>query len=140
MSHELMPPHFEEESFTAMLLEYVAKINSSDIGKHVYLSDEGSFDWNSITAEESRELYRIVQETVGNAIRHGIGDDIRLVLSGDTGYALTVSNSCEIYNASDTGKGIGLRTIKARAAIIGANISIARDNGVFSVTISQSKK
>lgn len=137
LSHELMPPQFEEEKFTSMLLDYVAKINSSSVGKHVVLTDEGSFDWNSLSAADSRELYRMVQESVGNALRHGSDGDIRMILSGDKGFELTVINKISSESSAKEGKGAGIRTLKARAAIIGAEISIKRTNEEYSITISR---
>ncbi len=135
LSHELMPPA-EDQSFAKMLLDYVSKINTSQAGKRVLLTDEGSFDWDSLTSEECRELYRMVQESVGNALRHGEGD-VRLILSGDTGFELAVVNSVSSDLPVKESDGIGLRTLKARAAIIGAKISIVRADGLFKIIISR---
>ncbi len=138
LSHELMPPRFEEETFTSILINFVAKINSSS-GKHVVLTDEGSFDWDSVTPVECRELYRMVQESVGNAMRHGADGDIRLILSGSTNFRLSVVNKIPGDASFDESEneGIGLRTLKARASIIGAQISILRADGFFNITIFQ---
>lgn len=140
LSHELMPPQFKDQQFTSLLLDYVAEINSSSVGKRVILTDEGSFDWNSISPEESRELYRMVQESVGNALRHGGAGDIQMVLSGDSGFVLTVINNVDPDSGPSGVGGAGLHTLKARAAIIGAEISIERTEEKFTVTISQTEK
>ncbi len=140
LSHELMPPEFKDQQFTSLLLDYVAKVNSSAVGKHVVMTDEGSFDWNSLTPEESRELYRMVQESVGNALRHGSEGEIQMILSGDSRFVLTVSNHVGSDSNHSQGDGVGFRTLQARAAIIGAEISITRKDGKFSITISQTEK
>lgn len=140
LSHELMPPQFEDQQFTSLLLDYVAKINYSSLGMRVVLTDEGTFDWNSITPEESRELYRMIQESVGNALRHGSEGDIQIILSGNTGFVLTVSNNVDPDSNPSNENGAGLRTLKARAAIIGAEMSITRTEVQFSITISQTEK
>ncbi|MDE6340937.1 MAG: hypothetical protein K2K93_01335, partial [Muribaculaceae bacterium] len=111
LSHELMPPIFREHNLTEMLLDYVAKINSQPHGKHVTLVDEGSFPWDQVSPEERLELYRIIQESVGNALRHGSGGDIRIELSGapDRGGVLTITNFISEDYAPKIGDGAGLR-------------------------------
>ncbi len=138
LSHELMPPCFRERNLTEMLLDYVAKINSQPHGKHVTLVDEGSFPWDQVTPEERHELYRIVQESIGNALRHGSDGDIRIELSGapDREGMLTITNHVSENYVPKYKDGAGLRSLEARAAIIGAKFSADCADRLFTITIS----
>ncbi len=139
LSHELMPPEFSQRHFAAMLLDYVAQQNASANGKHIALTDNGSFDWTSLSAEDSHELYRMLQEAVGNAVRHGGDGEIRISLGGDTGFEISVVNPLSGSRPDGKGDGAGLRSLRSRAAIIGASLSAGEEDGMFVLKIIQSK-
>ncbi len=73
-------------------------------------------------------LYRIAQEAINNAIKHGDASEIVLSLSaGDGTGGLSVwNNGCE-FSPPDGADGIGLRIMNRRAAEIGGSISIASE-------------
>ncbi|MDE5795584.1 MAG: tetratricopeptide repeat protein [Muribaculaceae bacterium] len=138
MSHELMPPQFGERTLTQMLLDMVARINTSRRGQRIELTDEGSFDWESLSAEDSHELYRIVQEAVNNALRHGDGN-VTVTLDGDTDhFSLSVTNPLRAGAVRpENSDGVGLRSLQARAAILGAELRVSEDKGYFILTITR---
>jgi signal transduction histidine kinase len=72
-------------------------------------------------------LYRIAQEAVRNAVRHGKARRIEVSLSsGGSGVVLTVSdNGIGLPEPERRGDGLGLRIMKHRAAMIGATFEIA---------------
>lgn len=77
--------------------------------------------------EAATHLYRIVQEALNNAIKHGKADTVTIALRRreDT-VVLTVSdNGCGIRNAVHQGKGMGLNIMEYRASMIGASLEIA---------------
>ncbi len=136
MSHELMPPQFGERTLTQMLLDMAARVNASGRGHRIELTDEGSFDWESLRPEESHELYRIVQEAVNNALRHGNGN-VSVTLDGNTDrFSLSVTNPLRADSGhSDKSAGVGLQSLRARAAILGADLKVSEKNGYFILTI-----
>lgn len=79
-----------------------------------------------------KHLYRIVQEAVSNAIRHGrpARVDVRLVLEDDV-LCLTVENDGATFDPAVRAgaSGIGLRTMEQRAARIGGTFSIGARTG-----------
>lgn len=86
-------------------------------------------------------LYRIVQEAVNNAIRHGGAKQILIGLARkqkENKYTLTISDdgigiSDEVLEAED--RGIGLNSMRYRAEVIDGNFSIKRHkNGGTVVT------
>ena len=69
-------------------------------------------------------LYRIAQEAISNAARHGHAKKIDIALSVEGGQGvLTVSDNGEGFAITKRLTGLGLRTMKYRAAEIGGTLS-----------------
>ncbi len=76
---------------------------------------------------DATHLYRIAQEAVSNAVRHGRPSEIVLGLEAD-GCLVRLSvrdNGIGIQESPDGRKGMGLRTMKYRAEQIGATLTVA---------------
>ncbi len=73
-------------------------------------------------------LYRIAQEAVSNAVKHGHAQHVRIGLSSDTAsLTLTVKDDgCGISAPEPQQQGMGLRIMHYRAGMIGARVSIAK--------------
>lgn len=140
LSHELMPPQFKNNSLCQILINYVMTMNDRCHNTHITITDEGCYDWEQLSPEHSFELYRIVQESVGNALKHAKPSYIAITLNGTTeNYLLTIENDCT-ENLSENGEnststGIGKQTLRARAASIGANINIMYSENIYKITI-----
>ncbi len=78
---------------------------------------------------QAMHLYRIAQESVNNAIRHGKATDIQieLVRQGDCTVLTIVDNGCgfDSLRSSDS-RGFGLHIMGYRASLIGAILSVDR--------------
>jgi signal transduction histidine kinase len=69
--------------------------------------------------------YRIAQEAISNAIRHGKADRIDLVLSvDDGGTTLSVQDNGGGFRSDGGTGGLGMRIMKYRAGLIGGTIEI----------------
>jgi len=141
LSHDLMPPQFKDCTLSQILMSYVMKMNDSRTSPRITITDEGSYDWTQLSPVHSLELYRIVQESVGNALRHARPNYISITLDG-TGnhYRLTIENDGVSDNSHAGGKrqhtgGIGNTTLKIRAAYIGAQTEIHTDGNKYTITI-----
>ncbi len=137
LSHELMPPQFASETLTSLLLDYVAHHNSTHNTPRLSITDEGSFDWKSLPAGTSHELYRIIQESVNNALKHSEATYITITLDGNERFSLSVTNDGVTDIDASPGDGIGTRTLRARAEIIGASIEIIVNDGTYTLNITQ---
>ena len=139
MSHEMMPPEFGDTPFSAILLDYVARANASHADHRLVLTDEGSYDWDSLTPAGSHELYRVVQEAVGNARKHGGKGDIRVILDGDaSGFSIKVVNPLKSQASLKEGEeGIGLRSLRMRAALLDASLAVKEEEGFFVLELSK---
>jgi len=120
LSHELMPPQFVSQTFTQLLIDFVARFNNSHTGFHISLTDEGSFPWDSISPEQNHELYRIVQEAVNNAVKHGMPGEIQVTLSGSDRFCLSITNA--VATDGDDGYHAVPNSLKVRASILNAHL------------------
>lgn len=138
LSHELMPPSFENVTLDAAVRSYVATVGNNaknDVKLHI----DSSFAWQLLPQRVAYETYRIVQEATGNAIKHGSGSiDISLTVEDDilrvsivnaVGTASAVGNPDSASNPADSpkqphGSGIGQQTLQKRADHIGAKLTV----------------
>lgn len=77
-------------------------------------------------------LYRIAQEAVSNAVKHGKAKEIEISLSEQAGQiVLTVTDNGRGFAATPNPSGMGLRIMQHRANNIGATLLVQkRSNGV----------
>jgi PAS domain S-box-containing protein len=78
--------------------------------------------------ELEAQLYRIAQEAVGNALRHASPSTIEIDYGCDDAHSrLELSDDgCGIAPAEDLVAGLGLRSMRYRASLIGAELEVAR--------------
>ena len=84
---------------------------------------------------ELRQLYRIAQEAITNAVKHGKAKAIQINM--DEGYVLSVKNDGKDFPKTPPRKrkGLGLKIMEYRANMIGASLDIRRgDKGGTVVT------
>ena len=128
ISHELMPPDFSYASLDEVVRFFISK--QSDTNKEkisfVYDSSAIGYDWRDVPDATSLEIYRIIQEAVGNAVKHSGATNInvKLTLTKETLAAFITDNGTYQPKASAGRKGIGVDSIRRRANAIGGSISI----------------
>lgn len=126
LSHELMPPSFENVTLDAAVRSYVATVGNN-AKNNMKLHIDSSFAWQLLPQRVAYETYRIVQEATGNAIKHGSGSiDISLTVEDDI---LRVSIVNAVGNPAESpkqphGSGIGQQTLQKRADHIGAKLTV----------------
>jgi signal transduction histidine kinase len=100
-----------------------------DAGLEVTLSVTGVE--RPLGATVDRAAYRILQESLTNALRHGGGQvDVTLAYA-DQALAVAVTNPAPADGANAAGHGIvGMRE---RASLVGGSLEAAREDGVFRV-------
>jgi signal transduction histidine kinase len=81
-------------------------------------------------AGAATHVYRIAQEALTNAVRHGQATRVSLGLrqAGD-GYELTVSDNGRGFSPTAAACGMGLRIMKYRAGVIGATLEVRSEVG-----------
>jgi signal transduction histidine kinase len=80
------------------------------------------------TADANMHLYRITQEAISNAIRHGHAKDIIIRLEVTAGNIVLAITDDGVGLSDDAGskQGMGLKIMDYRAGMIGANLQVTR--------------
>lgn len=90
-------------------------------------------DWERLPAIVSREAYRIVQEGLSNALRHGAGPvDLRILVGvrgGHTELEITMTNERATAPEARTTGGRGLRGATERAVLLGGHVEAGPHEG-----------
>lgn len=137
LSHALMPPRFEKIALDEAVKCYVQTI-VDDAECLVKLDIDESFDWSKLSTQQAYETYRIIQEAVGNAMKHGnpasleislrvVGQEVSLLVSNEGD-----GNSIE----SQPYFGIGVENMQRRADSIGAKLSVSHEQGIYAVALT----
>ena len=138
VSHELLPPRFEHTTLNEALHSYADDmdgVGGCRVGYTSTLTDAGGKD---IPPPTALEVYRIVQETVGNAIKHGQATSISIGLhqSKDGMLTVIVSDNGQSSPVAASSSGIGQHTVRQRAEAIGATLEQQRHPFGYMVKLS----
>jgi signal transduction histidine kinase len=79
----------------------------------------------------NQAAYRILQEALTNAARHGAGSARVEVAFGDAAVELSVTNSTPVRRSPRSGGGHGLIGMRERAALVGGRLDAEAANGAF---------
>lgn len=124
ISHELMPPKFCGLTLDDLLSDYTRKQ-----GGFVSYRSKGI---PSLPEDVSYQLYRMVQESVSNIRKHtaATSADMSATFSQGGGVEITITYRGEPLEVETRERGIGQLTLKRRAAIINAMVSVEINEGV----------
>lgn len=131
ISHELMPPEFAYASLDEVLRFFVAKQAEASGALTLRYRSELSEDaaLSDISDNVALEVYRIVQEAVGNALRHSGASEIIVSLTLDPRELSAIVSDNGRFISSGK-KGIGLDSMRRRARSIGADVTLSgSENG-----------
>jgi len=84
-------------------------------------------------AAADQAAYRILQQALTNAARHGTGSARIELAFGDAAVELSVTNPVPARGSPRSGGGHGLIGMRERAALLGGDLDAERANGVFRV-------
>ena len=145
----LTPAEIANANFVQLLSEFCE--NTSEAGEIlVKFHAEPSILFLKLNAEQKLHIFRIVQESVNNALKHSEAEEVSVIvreendgtallfLISDDGKGFTnseeVENACkDLENASEESilnesTHLGLRGMKSRAEILGAKLEIRSDS------------
>lgn len=133
ISSGLAPVEMIPEGLCKALGSLADKTNASDSIRCRFSGDSAEVTDPTVALH----LYRIAQEAVSNAIRHGQPDEITIQLEQDQHFTtLTISNDGRsIQHHPDTCDGMGIRTMKHRADQIKGDLRVAPAEGGGTVVI-----
>jgi signal transduction histidine kinase len=127
ISRELRPPMLDAFGLVAALRRQVVVDPSDAGGPVVELNAEGAFD--RLPAAVELAIYRIAVEAVQNAIQHADASHIRIDLRSDTaGVEIEVRDDGRGL-PDDVEPGVGIVSMRERAAELGGSCVVARVPG-----------
>lgn len=129
ISHELMPPNFQFTNLNEMLADYFAKMQEVS-GVIIHYVPCKQTEWTHIPEYIGYEIYRIMQETTGNILKHAHASLIHIKLNEHNGeLTIDIRHDGQWAPQTKASKGIGLRTIHDRLKTIGGNYQLENRDG-----------
>ncbi|WP_395751107.1 sensor histidine kinase [Prosthecobacter sp.] len=129
LARGIFPVHVDDSGFSVALKE-LAGNTSRLTGASIVIHERGEIQVGK--PKVAMHLYRIVQEAVANAVRHGKAGEIviSLIQHGET-MEMKVEDNGSGMNADKAAlaTGMGLRTMRYRSEIVGADFKITPRNG-----------
>ena len=133
LSHGIMPVQIDAEGLRSALAELAAVTNEQ---QNVDCRFEFSGSSSVSDVSVATQLYRIAQESVTNALQHGLADDILISLSQqDHQVILEVCDNGVGFDPhlkqehGNVRSGTGLRIMEYRASMLGGVLQIDRNSG-----------
>jgi signal transduction histidine kinase len=128
IAHDLLPPVFDEFGLKVALdelLDDYLKTNQVQILHTIEALP-------SVPKNNGLHIFRIVQELINNAMRHGNASQVTIILKHlAPGFELTFNDNGSGFkvNAIAEKSGIGLQNIESRVAILKASLEIKSEKG-----------
>ncbi len=128
LSHGIMPVQIDAQGLHSALTELAHDISIEDNVSCTFVHNGSlKIDANNVATH----LYRITQEAVNNAQRHGAAKNIGISLSSDSHQILleitddgSGMNAPSVKRKDKLSRGAGLQIMEYRASVIGGNLSI----------------
>ena len=123
LSHGLSPVEMESNGLMSALLELAANVQKLFRVQCRFQCPEPVLIHNNVAATH---LFRIVQEAINNAVKHGKARDIVISLkpSGDMAALTVTDNGCGFSGDGSQNAGMGLNVMRYRASVASANLEV----------------
>lgn len=129
ISHDLMPPAFTYATLPEILHDYVGqhtKLGGTKISLSI-LPEEG---WEQFSQKIGLEIYRIVQEATGNALKYANASEIAIALLWKNNQiSVTISDDGCGFDPDKKSCGIGMTIIRERVANLRGRLVIDSNAG-----------
>lgn len=133
ISHGLSAPAFQYADINEVLTDFTTHLHLPL--QLAYSSTEGA-DWNKVTPEIGNEIYRIVQESISNIVKHAQATKATVSLSlVNKTLTLVIADNGHGFDVASASKGLGLRTIQERVAGMGGTLDIQSSPEGTTVTV-----
>lgn len=123
IAHNLLPPILDKFGLKSAIEELSDSFNDS---KKIKITNDISIPKNSLKSDTELHLFRIIQELINNSIRHGEAEESKISINlVDNKLRLRYTDNGIGFNTEDVKhkKGIGLKNIESRVAILNGKIS-----------------
>lgn len=135
ISHDLMPPRFAHADIAKVAADYVTHYPLANCKINFQATDTDR--WQHIDKAKAFEIYRIVQELMGNIAKHANAHIINVSMTYEKWgqIVLEVENDGALPQLNDSLNGIGLYTTTDRVLGMNGEIKRSETNGMYKVEI-----
>lgn len=135
ISHDLMPPRFAHADIAKVAADYVTHYPLANCKINFQATDTDR--WQLIDQAKAFEIYRIVQELMGNIAKHANAHIINVSMTYEKWgqIVLEVENDGAQPQLKDSPNGIGLYTTTDRVLGMNGEIKRSETNGMYKVEI-----
>ena len=127
-----MSAHGISDQGIKVALEKLASRTSSDLCKISVDGDEPA----ALGAQAHLHLFRITQEAIQNAMRHGAASRINIYLAPDPQHLLLVRDNGKGFDPQQYSPGMGLQSLRQRAALLGGQLKLDSEPGRTEIAIT----
>lgn len=124
ISHTLHPSYLEKIGFKRSVVSLLGKLENVTNLITTYEIDDIE---NHLTLSQKNHLYRIIQESINNTIKHSNAKAIKIIVKNEEEFILFEykDNGTNVKESSilNKTKGIGIQTIEERAIKLGGKIN-----------------
>lgn len=124
---ELRPADLEADGLVPTIRKHVDVLRRVT-GRQIEVRTDGDGGWPALAPSVERELFRIAQEAVNNALRHSGAGRIEVSVASTGGSAaLRIRDDGRGFDAADrsvTSRRLGLTSMRERAEAVGGSLSI----------------
>lgn len=114
VSHELLPPVFQEATITEVIANYLDNLSTASC-QIEFTTLPPEVDWTGLPQSMMLNVYRIVQEAVSNALKHAHASKISVALEWKLP-DLEIRIQDNGTYAGSSRPGVGMQTMKERVA------------------------
>lgn len=135
ISHDLMPPRFAHADIAKVAADYVTHYPLTNCKINFQATDTDR--WQHIDQAKAFEIYRIVQELMGNIAKHANAHIINVYMTYEKWgqIVLEIENDGAQPQLKDSTNGIGLYTTTDRVLGMNGEIKRSQTNGMYKVEI-----
>ena len=121
LSHSLHSGRIEEIGIVNAVRDLLEKIEKSGYAKTTF-----DYDGHELASHDSSIIvFRMVQEIINNIIKHAEASEVKVEIRRSVGKtSITISDNGKGYDMNVSHDGIGMRNLKDRALLAGAEIEI----------------
>ena len=130
ISHELSHAAYQKIHNFILSLEDLKATISQSAGIKVNLNYAKHVDWDGLSGDIKINLYRIIQESIQNAVKHAACTNIDIDLKANTGNLhVSIADNGKGFIVKKGKKGIGMRNIASRVKKVNGTWEISSDLG-----------
>ena len=123
IAHNLLPPILDKFGLKSALEELADSFNNS---RKINISSDINFPRKHLSSDAELHLFRITQELINNSVRHGEAEECKISINLENNkLSFYYTDNGIGFNSDDikNKKGIGLKNIESRVAILNGKLS-----------------